>query len=128
MTNAELIYTLLKEDAPTVSFAGTRISQEKQPSEEHHPSVLFRSVASYPLMSWNNGVGTIPEDWVVESWAIDAVTRDKLRDAIRSRLNGYVDVASGVQGITLQEGGGAVEIENLALWGWQDTYRVIHRS
>lgn len=128
MTNATLLTNLLTKDSAIVSFAGERISQERQPADETHPSVLFRSAGDEAQVTWNHGYGTIPEDWVIESWAPDSITRDNLRDAIRARLAIARSLSAGVAGIILQPGGSAVELEGSALWGWQDTFRVVHNS
>lgn len=138
MTNAELLYRLLSGDAAIVSYVGVpppvRISQERPRVRDDngepihpHPALVFRSVASFPVGTFNGGFGMIPEEWAVECWAMNTVDRDGLRDAVRSRIGKYRDTTNGVQGIVLQQGGSALDTEE-PFFAWSDTYMVCHLS
>lgn len=135
-TTAQMLYGLLSQDAPIVALVGVpsteternqqtlRISQTRPPIDGQFPAVFFQAIGDEAEETLNHGYGTIPETWAIESWALNARDRDELRDAIRDRLSGYR--ASGTPGIILQPGGSALEADDAPLYGWQDTYRVVH--
>ena len=129
MSPVEALYARLEHDGPTNAIVEGRIWNERTPRDAQRPCVLFESIAREDVETWDGLSGTVVEQFTVEGYALRLSDRDELRNELRARLCALPSTnekALGLQGITIDPGSGApIEIDGLALFGWQDTYTVV---